>query len=114
MSIVDPINLAVADADDNDLTRATVTLTNRPDDNAESILADTSGTTIVQSYDPATGVLSLVGRAPKSDYQRVLRTVNYNNTSQAPTGGSRQVTFVVNDGTANSNAATSAIQIAAG
>jgi len=51
------------------------------------------------------------GSATVSQYQQVLRTVSYNNTSQNPNTASRSVTFVVNDGALDSNTATSAIAV---
>jgi CSLREA domain-containing protein len=95
--------LTVTDPDSESMASATVTLTNRPDDAAETLSIDASGTGIsTTGYDTATGVLKLSGEAPKSDYERVLRTVRYENASQAPSTADRRVEFVVNDGEADS------------
>lgn len=106
-------NPAVTDADDLTLSSARVTLVNRPDGSSETLLADTTGTGITANYDPQTGVLSLGGAASKADYQRVLSTVAYNNSAATPTAGDRNVTFVVNDGYADSAVATSTVQVQA-
>lgn len=111
VSIVDQNNLAVTDANNSNLKSAAVALTNRPDGNAESLSADGSGTAIVASYDPQTGVLSLNGPASKADFEKVLRTVSYDNTAQVPSVVDRRVTFVANDGVSNSDAASSTVSV---
>jgi hypothetical protein len=91
--------LTVTDVDDTNMESAKATLTNNPDGNVETLSVNTSGTSITaQSYNATTGVLSLSGSASKADYEQVLRTVTYNNTSQNPSTADRIVKFVVNDG----------------
>jgi hypothetical protein len=107
--IVDPDKLSVMDADDTDLKSAKVTLTNRPDGTAERLSADTAGSAIASSFDAQTGVLTLQGPATKEAFRQVLGTVRHDNTSASPTAGERKVTFVVNDGTRDSKAATSTV-----
>jgi len=109
--IVDGTALTVADADNASLASATVTLTDRPDGSVESLDADTTGTTISKSYDQSTGELRLTGAATKADYQKVLRTVTYNNTTENPDTTDRSVSFVVNDGTVDSSPATSTVAV---
>ena len=109
--VADQANLDVFDADDLNMKSAKVTLTNRPDGNSESLSADTSGTSIAANYDPATGVLGLTGGASKADYEKVLRTVGYDNTSQSPSADDRNVTFLVNDGYDNSSVAKSVVNV---
>jgi Ca2+-binding RTX toxin-like protein len=111
---VDPAKLVVADADDTNLRSAKVTLTAHPDEAAERLSADAAGTSIAVNYEAQTGVLSLQGPATKADFQRVLGTVNYDNTSPSPTNGDRRVTFAVNDGSAESKTATSTVTVSAG
>jgi hypothetical protein len=111
VSIVDGANLAVFDADDSNLKSATVTLGGRPNGAAEVLSASTAGTPIVAGYDAQTGVLSLSGQASRADYERVLRTVRYNNTAANPTAGDRSVTFVVNDGFVSSDPSVSTVSV---
>ena len=111
--IVDPNKLTVTDADDASLRSAKVTLTDRPDGTAERLSADAAGTAIAVNYDAQTGVLSLQGPATKAAFQGVLGTVSYDNTSANPTAGERRVTFVVNDGSVDSKAATSTVSVRA-
>ena len=111
-SVVDPAKLDVFDADDLELKSANITLTNRPDGDDESLSADPAGTSIVADYDLATGVLSLTGKASKDDYEKVLRTVVYDNASQNPSTVDREVTFQIHDGYDDSGVAKSAVRLA--
>ncbi|MDQ3933344.1 MAG: Ig-like domain-containing protein [Actinomycetota bacterium] len=104
----------LSDADDTDLVSMTVTLTNRPDGAAESLSADVTGTSVVNGgYNSGTGVLTLSGTAPLTEYETVLRTVKYNNTSNTPDTTDRVVEFKVNDGQDDSNTATSNVGVVA-
>jgi len=81
------------------LSSTTVTITNLQDGTAEVLAATASGaiqqTDIV--YTPATGVLTITRVAPPADYQAVLRTLTYNNTSELPDQTPRLVTVVLVD-----------------
>ena len=72
----------ITDTDSNELTLATVVITNRQNGAVETLSADTSGISIVQEFDAAAGLLTLSGVDTVENYQQVLRTVTYNNTSQ--------------------------------
>src|ERR1019366_4818649 len=69
------------------------------------------------SYNAATGVLTLSGTATVAQYQAALESVTFSSSSHNPTSfgtdTSRTVSWVVNDGTANSAAQTSTINITA-
>ncbi|MEW4565539.1 Ig-like domain-containing protein [Bremerella sp. JC770] len=109
LSIVDGV--LVDDVDNVNLTSATVTLTNVVDTTTESLSVDTTGTTITAQYDSGTGVLTLTGTASLADYQLVLSTLTYDNTSENPDETDRIVEVVVNDGTTDSAAATVTITV---
>jgi Ca2+-binding RTX toxin-like protein len=106
----------LSDADDTMLESATVTIT------AGFLAGDTltvanatsgvtgTGNAISFSYNALTGVLTLTGTASLADYQAALRTVAYEHSGDAP-GSARTITIKVNDGTADSNVATSAVTI---
>ncbi len=52
------------------------------------------------------------GSATKAQYEAALESVTYQNTNtDDPNNGSRTVSWVVNDGTANSSAITSTISV---
>ena len=88
-----------------------VTITNQLDGAAETLTANTGATSIVASYDSGTGVLSLSGVDTVANYQQVLRTVTYDNSSQDPNLTDRSITFVANDGTDNSNVGTTTVMM---
>ncbi|RMG10983.1 MAG: hypothetical protein D6728_09605, partial [Cyanobacteria bacterium J055] len=108
VAIVDPVNLNVGDADNDEIASATVTITNLKDGVSE-ILDVTIAHDISKSYNSATGTLTLSGFATVSEYAEVLRTVTYNNTALTPTPGARTITFTVNDGKENSVPAVSTV-----
>ena len=87
----------LTDADDTNLNSLTVTITNLQDGVAESLSANTGGTGITASYNSGSGVLTLSGTDSVANYQQVLRTVTYNNTSQDPNTTDRVITSVAAD-----------------
>lgn len=111
--IVDIDYLTVTDVDDAQLVSAMVRITNPGDGAAESLSADAGEAGISVTYDSATSVLSLGGTAPVPDYQAVLRSVNYDNTSQDPDTTPRVMEFTANDGDADSATATCTVTVAA-
>ena len=109
-----PVNVADADAiafdtDTSSLNKMTVTITNLIDGANEILSADTSGTSLNASY--VAGVLTITGTANESDYQQVLRTITYHNTSQNADNTTRVLTITVEDSVFASNTATSRIQV---
>lgn len=110
ISITDT-DLDVVDPDDTHLETATVTIVNLQDSAAESLTANTSGTSIVANYNVLQGQLVLTGSDTVANYRRVLRSITYNNTSLTPDTSARNVNFIVNDGSLNSNIATTVISI---
>jgi len=112
-AVIVDTDLTVTDGDDTNLESATITLTNRPDGTDESLSITTTGTPIVANYTAGTGILTLTGTATVAQYQQVLRTLSYNNLSQAPDTTARTVQVVVNDGTSNSTPAVATVTIQA-
>jgi HlyD family secretion protein len=80
---------------------------------SESLSASTAGTNITSSYNAATGVLTLSGEDSVANYQRVLRSVTYNNTSQTPHTAPRVLKFVAGDGIRDGNIGTTTVTILA-
>ena len=101
----------LSDIDSPNLSSLTVTITNLQDGASELLSADTTGTSIAASYDNGTGVLTLTGADTVANYQQVLRTVTYDNSSDTPDGTGRTITFVANDGTTNSNTGTTTLSV---
>ena len=75
VAITDAANATVTD-DGTTLASMTVTLTSPH--TGDVLAANTSGTSITQSY--SAGTLTLSGVDTLADYQTVLRTITYNNT----------------------------------
>lgn len=111
-----PVNIADSDAILDDMDSATFTslqavLVNPWDGAAERLSANTAGTGITASW--SSGVLTLSGTDTVANYQQVLRTLVYENASQAPTEGERQIEIIVNDGQDAGVSATARIHVAA-
>ena len=102
----------VTDADEN-LTGMTVTITNLLDGTAEVLAANTSGTSITAVYNNGTGELALTGADTAANYQQVLRTITYDNTSDAPDATARVITFTPIDSLSSGNTATTTLAIVA-
>ena len=66
------------------LTSATVTISNLLDGTSESLSATTTGTPITAGYNSGSGTLTLSGSASLAQYQQVLRTIMYNDTASTP------------------------------
>jgi len=104
-------DLTVTNAQDMQVSSATVRIANLLDGALESLAANTAGTSITAEYDAATGTLALTGADSVANYQQVLRTVTYNNGSENPNTLDRTVEFVVNDGEVDSSVATAAVSV---
>ncbi|MFK7889574.1 MAG: DUF4347 domain-containing protein, partial [Granulosicoccus sp.] len=107
------IDATLIDPDSNMLASLSVTLSNVPDGSDEVLTADTTGTSIVASYNSLTGVLLLNGSHSLEDYEQVLTTITYDNTSEVPDGTARVITFVADDGAIVSPLASTTISITA-
>jgi hypothetical protein len=83
----------------------------------DTLAAATSGTSITASYNASTEVLSLTGSDTLAHYQQVLDSVTYTSSNQNPTNSgadpTRTISWAVNDGTLNSAAQTTTLNIAA-
>ena len=109
-SVIDS-SLTLADVDDTNLDSATVQITTGYQ-SGEDVLAFANQSGITGSWDSTSGTLSLSGSATKEQYETALETITYNNTSDTPNTSNRTVTWIVNDGTANSTGITSTITVA--
>ena len=102
--------ITVADSDDTNLVSATLTL-GILDAGQEILAASTGGTSITAMYNGASGVLSLTGSDTLANYQTVLRSVTYDNSSVAPTETNRNISCVLNDGTDDSLTANMTVSV---
>jgi FG-GAP-like repeat len=104
-------SLAVSDSDSTTLASATVQITGGTfGGDADTLTFSTGTTSITANYDSTSETLTLTGSDTLANYQQVLDGVAFNSTSQNPTDyGSdpaRTVTWTVNDGSADTTAAT--------
>ncbi|WP_300435043.1 hypothetical protein, partial [Zoogloea sp.] len=104
--------LTVSDVDTATLASATVSITSGFV-TGQDVLAFTDQNGITGSWNAGTGVLTLSGSATLANYQTALRSVTYINSSEAPSAATRTVSFVTNDGSTNSAAATRDIAVTA-
>jgi hypothetical protein len=116
----DPVQVAsavtVADVDSAILHSASVSITSGLAASDTLTLADADGVGDIQgSYSSNTGVLTLTsqGGATAAQFQAAIRAVTYSNGSDTPDTTSRTISVVVNDGAANSTAATVGVNITA-
>ncbi|HET6152681.1 MAG TPA: Ig-like domain-containing protein [Marmoricola sp.] len=109
-TVIDPA-VVVADLDNANLASATVQIT--ANDTSTDVLALASPPSgISASYASATGLLTLSGSASVASYQAALRAVTFLNTSENPLSAARTITYLVNDGTSSSAAATKTVTVA--
>jgi len=108
---IDPA-VTVSDIDDTTLASATVRITGGYV-NGEDVLSFTTAGGITGAWDAPSGTLTLAGPATLADWQTVLQSVAYQNTSENPTAGARTIELVVNDGAASSAVATRTVDVAA-
>ena len=101
--------LTISDQDSATLSLATVRITNNFSAN-DDLLAFADQLGITGAYNADTGVLTLSGVSSLANYQTALRSVTYQNTTSSL---QREITFMVNDGTASSLPATRLIDVSA-
>ncbi|MFH1117022.1 MAG: VCBS domain-containing protein, partial [Pseudomonadota bacterium] len=106
----------ITDGDDTGLASATVQITNYV--NTEDYLALQSGYVLPGgitdvSWNSAEGMLTITGPATLAEYEAVLEHVTYRNDFNEPNTNPRTVSWKVNDGTDESTAQVSIINVAA-
>ncbi|MFZ9822510.1 MAG: tandem-95 repeat protein [Gemmataceae bacterium] len=112
-------SLTLSDVDNSTLASAVVTITSglKTGEDVLSFVGNpASYGNISGTYNSATGALTLTSTgatATLAQWQAALRSVTYTNTSDTPDTTSRIISFVVNDGTVNSTAATVTVNITA-
>lgn len=93
--------VTITDADDVNMSSATITFTSgyQP---AEDVLTYTlpSGISLASATG---GVFTFEGSSSKSNYESLLRSIQYRNSSENPSTTTRTITVVVNDGVDPSN-----------
>ena len=110
--------LTLADVDNTTLASATVRVASGFQAGEDVLAFANNGSTmgnIAGSYDPATGVLSLSSAgasATLAQWQAALRAVTYRDSlGTNPSGQNRSISFVVNDGSLDSNAGSKTVSV---
>ncbi|NEQ24965.1 MAG: calcium-binding protein, partial [Microcoleus sp. SIO2G3] len=111
--IVSP-DLSLTDLDSSTIESAVAAIANPLNWPSERLDAITAGTGISADYNPAGGRLTLIGVAPRSSYQQVLRSIAYSNSDPNADTTPRQIIFTVNDGDFSSELAVSLVSFGAG
>jgi hypothetical protein len=110
VAVGDTLDATITDAASTTLASLTVTIQNARDGANEVLSANTTGTLIQASF--SGGTLTLSGTDTLANYQRVLRTVLYQDKKTSPnTSVVRNVTLVANDGTNVSSTVTTYVTV---
>ncbi len=111
--------LTVSDPDSATLASATMSIVTNFVSSEDAVAFTNDGLTmgnIAGSYNSGTGVYSLSSAgttATVAQWQAALRSVTYDNSSQAPTTASRAVAVVINDGALASGATNKTVSVTA-
>jgi len=111
VAIVDG-GVSVIDVDSASMVSATAVVTNgQPGDTFAYTGTLPAG--ITARYDPATYTLTLTGAATKADYETALRQIRFSSNEHDPATVTRSIDVSVNDGTRDSNVATTTVAFTA-
>ncbi len=108
-SVIDN-QITITDIDNTNLMIATISISGNYSA-GEDLLAFQDQNGITGSFNSVSGVLSLSVSATVADYQAALRSVSYENTVNAPTSNSKEITFEVSEGSAASNSQLRTINV---
>jgi T1SS-143 domain-containing protein len=103
-------DVRIQDVDSTTLQGATITLTNPQAGDVLQLAALPAG--ITASVNATGTLITLSGSGTLASYEAAIRAVQFNSTTDSPSGAiDRLVTVVVTDGFANSNTATTTIHV---
>ena len=100
----------ITDVDDTDIESATVEIT--LNFQAGDVLNFVNQNGITGNYNGA-GLLTLTGPSSKANYVTALDSITFSHSTDAPSEAQRQITWTVNDGTADSNTQQTAVDVVA-
>ncbi|MEO1674301.1 MAG: Ig-like domain-containing protein, partial [Pseudomonadota bacterium] len=112
-------DLSINDADDTVMQTATVTLTNPMAGDAllvggsANAMGAVNGITYTLTETAGAITVSFTGPASIANFEAAIAAITFTNDSQTPDETQRVITAVVNDGEANSNTATTLIDVVA-
>ncbi|WP_460239629.1 Ig-like domain-containing protein, partial [Aurantivibrio plasticivorans] len=103
------VDIAISDVDDTQIESATITVQSVEAGDLLIVGSLPSGIS-ASAYNPTTGEITLSGSASLADYQTAIRAIQYTNDGSS-TAATRDVSVIVNDGDADSNVATTTINV---
>ena len=108
-------DVSITDVDNTNMQSATITLTNAQAGDSLAVNGSLpSGITATINTSVSGQItVTLTGSASLANYQTALHQIVFSNSSDDPSTVDRNITVVVNDGSANSNTATSTIHVTA-
>ncbi|WP_425390708.1 tandem-95 repeat protein [Ekhidna sp.] len=98
---VDP-GVTASDNEDLDFVYATIQISSGYE-STEDALTFTNQLGLTGSYDAGTATMTITGDATVDDYNTALQSVAYSNSSEDPVESTRTLTFIINDGTEDSD-----------
>jgi len=102
----------ISDAEDANMSSATITLTNRQVDDVLDVVTLPSGiSSSINTNVSGEITIILSGSASLTDYQNAISAINFSNTSQAPNTTPRILEVTVNDGQSSSAIATTTMTV---
>lgn len=111
--VVVDAGLTLSDVDNTTMASATVRISGNFRSGEDQLIFINNNSTlygnVTASYNAGTGVMTLTSAgatASVAQWQAALRTVRYTDTAVTPDSATRTISFVVNDGTNDSTAAT--------
>jgi hypothetical protein len=107
-------DIDIVDPDNTTMASAVITLTNALTGDQLALLGALPGG-ITSSIVAGVGIITvtLTGPATLANFESAIQLIGYSNTSDNPSTTPRTITVVVNDGNANSNTATTTINVTA-
>jgi 3-deoxy-D-manno-octulosonate 8-phosphate phosphatase KdsC-like HAD superfamily phosphatase len=103
--------LTLSDIDDTEIDGAVVTISGNYVQ-GEDVLSY-GGAAFTPVFNPLLGTLTFSGSSLIADYEQALREVRFENTSEAPSTLDRTISFVVNDGSIDSDVQTVTVELTA-
>ena len=110
-SFLEP-GLSIDDEDNSNINSAKIQII-KNHNSTEDNLEFTKVSNIDGSYDNNKGILTLTGSDTLENYRKALQSVTYNNTSENPNSKTRRISWLINDGTNDSEPVTTTVTIKA-
>ncbi len=101
----------VTDADGDEISTVTITLTNNLDGASEGLFLGSATNVTIGGSGSNVLTLTSTGTTTNAQFQAALQAVTYNNASNTPNTTSRSITVVANDGTVDSATCTVTMSI---